>query len=571
MSVLTNVPVCTGFKDDFSTWDSTCEKKDENELGNKPVKEEASAEIPIMINAMKKMYKEKLRPLEVAYSYDKFSSPLLKDAYFEAKPFVLLIGQYSVGKTTFIRYLLERDFPGVRIGPEPTTDRFMCLMNGPVDRTIPGNALCADASKPFTQLTSFGMGFLNKFECAECASPILEKVSFIDTPGILSGEKQREGRGYDFPTMCEWFAGRSDRILLLFDAHKLDISDEMRRTIERIRDNDDKVRVVLNKADIPTQQLVRVYGSLMWSLGKVYQTPEVLRVFVGSFWDQPLKNTENAELMKLEEQDLLADLRRLPHNVAIRKVNELIKRARKANIHAKIMRHLKAQMPTIGSKPKKQAKLLENLGPEFKKVMDEHNLPKNDFPNIQRFREVAATIEIWKFKGIKKDHDIQLTSMLEVDMPKLMSMVPSEVQDGELESKDDVANPFAQRGDTAIQGVSWCVSGAIKKSLEGEFNKIKQTGGKILASDGGAYLFSLNTEGFGQKVLFKLWTLSDIDGDSALDAAEFCVACVLMQVITNQCRENIISNTTDESCLPDVLPDALIPPSKRWCFKQAGS
>jgi len=37
---------------------------------------------------------------------------------------VMLVGQYSTGKTTFIRYLLEQDFPGIRIGPEPTTDRF---------------------------------------------------------------------------------------------------------------------------------------------------------------------------------------------------------------------------------------------------------------------------------------------------------------------------------------------------------------------------------------------------------------------------------------------------------------
>ena len=34
------------------------------------------------------------------------------------------MGQYSVGKTSFIRYVLGRDFPGQRIGPEPTTDRF---------------------------------------------------------------------------------------------------------------------------------------------------------------------------------------------------------------------------------------------------------------------------------------------------------------------------------------------------------------------------------------------------------------------------------------------------------------
>lgn len=36
---------------------------------------------------------------------------------------ILLVGQYSTGKTTFIRHLLERDFPGIRIGPEPTTGK----------------------------------------------------------------------------------------------------------------------------------------------------------------------------------------------------------------------------------------------------------------------------------------------------------------------------------------------------------------------------------------------------------------------------------------------------------------
>ena len=78
----------------------------------------------------------------------------------------------------------------------------------------------------------------------------------------MSGEKQRIGRSYDFVQVCEWFADRADMILLLFDAHKLDISDEFKSAIELLKGHEDKVRVILNKADrVSTQQLMRMYDT----------------------------------------------------------------------------------------------------------------------------------------------------------------------------------------------------------------------------------------------------------------------------------------------------------------------
>lgn len=85
---------------------------------------------------------------------------------------------------------------------------------------------------------------------------LLDQITFVDTPGVLSGEKQRTQRSYDFTGVISWFAAKCDLILLLFDPHKLDISDEFKRVISSLRGNDDKIRVVLNKADqVDTQQV----------------------------------------------------------------------------------------------------------------------------------------------------------------------------------------------------------------------------------------------------------------------------------------------------------------------------
>ena len=120
--------------------------------------------------------------------------------------------------------------------------RFIAVMHADQDGVVPGNALVVDPKKQFRPLSKFGNAFLNRFQCSNTKSEVLKGISIVDTPGILSGEKQRTDRGYDFIGVLEWFAERVDRILLLFDAHKLDISDEFKRSIEALRNHDDKIR-----------------------------------------------------------------------------------------------------------------------------------------------------------------------------------------------------------------------------------------------------------------------------------------------------------------------------------------
>ncbi|CAK0806665.1 unnamed protein product, partial [Prorocentrum cordatum] len=130
---------------------------------------------------LQRIYRDKLLPVEKETDFHFFYSPELTDADFASRPMVLLIGQYSTGKSTFIRHLLGRDYPGLRIGPEPTTDKFVAVVHGDNDQVIPGNALVVDKSMPFTQLGHFGNAFLSRFECAKLNSPVLEGISLIDS------------------------------------------------------------------------------------------------------------------------------------------------------------------------------------------------------------------------------------------------------------------------------------------------------------------------------------------------------------------------------------------------------
>ena len=107
-------------------------------------------------------------------------------------------------------------------------------MYGDQDKTTPGNALASQPDTPFHSLKKFGTNFLDRLESTQLPSPILKRVTLIDTPGVLNGEKQRS-RGYDYEAVIRWFAQHSDRVLLLFDAHKTDIGDEFRQVVQLLR------------------------------------------------------------------------------------------------------------------------------------------------------------------------------------------------------------------------------------------------------------------------------------------------------------------------------------------------
>jgi len=363
----------------------------------------------------------------------------------------------------------------------------------------------------------------------------------IDTPGVLSGEKQRLGRNYEFTDISEWFANRSDLILLLFDAHKLDISDEFKNAIESLKGNDDKVRVVLNKADsITVQQLMRVYGALMWSLGKVVKTPEVMRVYIGSFWDKPLKNNDMEKLFKQESTDLVEDLLSLPRNSAVRKVNELVKRARLLRVHMLIIGHLYSKMPMLFGKESTQNELIKNLAQEFSEIAKIHKVSPGDFPNVQKMQESLKGKNFSEFEKFNEKYLAQINDVLHKDLPHLLKSIqpPKEV--------DRDLNPFAAE--------PWIVDEQAFSTYSEIFHSLKPLAGNLGANTARDVLLKT---GIPVDSLKKIWELCDFEKNGKLDEEEFALALYLSEEV-KQGRS-----------VPDQLPLTFIPPAKRKSFSPA--
>mmetsp|Transcript_115171 Transcript_115171/g.229403 ORF Transcript_115171/g.229403 Transcript_115171/m.229403 type:complete len:475 (+) Transcript_115171:81-1505(+) len=379
-------------------------------------------------DALAHCYAEKLLPVELSSDFHKMHLPELPPAHFSARPMVLTMGQYSTGKSTFIKHIIDCDYPGLQIGPEPTTDKFIVVCHGSRPEAIPGNALVYDPNYAFTPLSAFGNSFLGKFMCARVCSPVLEGVTFVDTPGVLSGEKQRLKRGYEFEEVMGWFIEHSAMIILFFDAHKLDLSDEFKRCLIGLNSCIQKVHIILNKADrMTTQQLVRVHGALMWALGKVIETPEVAKIYVGSFWDEPLQEHDLEELFEAERSSLYAHIERLPCASTVLKLNDLSRRARMAKAHALVLDHLRNEMPAVWGQAEKQAELLKALPSIYVKVSRQHGVSLGDFPDVETMRSRLACWDFMRFERVQKASFDKLDSLLAKDIPAILKMIPEEV------------------------------------------------------------------------------------------------------------------------------------------------
>mmetsp|Transcript_105847 Transcript_105847/g.210382 ORF Transcript_105847/g.210382 Transcript_105847/m.210382 type:complete len:481 (-) Transcript_105847:69-1511(-) len=396
------------------------------------------------------LYEEAVLPLEQRSHYGHFYGPPITHEEHAARPQVLLLGQYSTGKTSMVRWLTRAESPHFDVRPQPSTDKFMAVVHGEQERLIHGAAATCFPQLPYQGLGVFGVNFLNSFSALALPSETLRDITFVDTPGVLAG-REHKNRDYDFTAVCVWMATRADVILLTFDAHKLDISDEFFEVIEALRPFADKVRCVLNKADqIDATNLVRVNGALLWNVGKVLRTPEVAKVFVSSFWDAEYRYKDHQGLFEEDKRAILDELRDLPRRVFDRKVDALVQRVRRVRAHMAITSHVRSQLPwtwvAIRATVRLRRWLHEELPRLFEEAQRARSISAGDMPCIKDFQAKLDTFEdLTKLPSWNGREIARLDRVLEVEIPALVRET-SDVTAPPTHTKDDAEGSATRPG-----------------------------------------------------------------------------------------------------------------------------
>jgi GTPase SAR1 family protein len=222
------------------------------------------------------MVAQKLTPVALRYGYSEV--PL--ETNIKWRPLVLVLGNYSSGKSTLIN-----EFLGAEIQPSgqaPTDDSFTIITyddtetpDSPIRITEErdGKFLLNDPEYPFETLKKHGQRFAAHFRLKKVNSPFLTNLAVIDTPGMLDSITERD-RGYDYQEVIGDLAQIADLVLVLFDPHKAGTVREAHTSLRHTlpaRTFEDRVLFVLNRIDecASMMDLLQVYGTLCWNLSQI--------------------------------------------------------------------------------------------------------------------------------------------------------------------------------------------------------------------------------------------------------------------------------------------------------------
>jgi energy-coupling factor transporter ATP-binding protein EcfA2 len=281
---------------------------------------------------IREFYSDPLDPLAKQFMYRR--PPTVGE--LRRPPQVLMLGNHSSGKSTFVNHLLGVDVQ--KTGVAPTDDNFTIITYGTHETDRDGPSVVSNPDLPYEGLRHFGDQLVSHIRLKLQPAELLRTVTLIDSPGMIDAAKEENGRGFDFPGVVRWFAERSDLVMIFFDPDKPGTTGETLQVFkESLNGIDHKLLIVLNKID-QCQNLhdfARAYGALCWNLGKVIprkDLPMIYNTFV------PLEGTPRSELpmddFEKARGDLIDELRRAPTRRMDNQITQMQAFAERLRLHA---------------------------------------------------------------------------------------------------------------------------------------------------------------------------------------------------------------------------------------------
>jgi len=180
-------------------------------------------------------------------------------------------------------------------------------------------------------------------------------------------------------------------------------------------------------------------------------------------------------------------------------------------------------------------------------------LPLGDFPDPSMMQAKLRTYDFSKFNKVDKKKMEILESMLSNDIPKLLQLVPEEVERLAEEAEGSISvgpkmSPFAVMKvggatETSVYQSQWLVA-PDPEDYRAEFVAVgPDQAGKITGQKAKSKMVESKLP---SNILHKIWTLADTDKDGALTLYEYALAM------------HFIKMRLDGQDLPSTLPTQML-------------
>jgi GTPase SAR1 family protein len=289
--------------------------------------------------------------------YDKTLTPLAKKYLFElpnrldiaaARPTILLLGNHSSGKSTFINYLLNEEVQ--RTGLAPVDDGFTIITWGDARDELSGPAVVSHADYPYSDLQRFGPTLVSHIAMKFRPIALLKDITLIDSPGMIDSIEAGDNRGYDFLSVIEDLAQTADAVLLFFDPDKPGTTGE---TLTALRASltgiDHKLLIVMNKVDRfdTIRDFARAYGALCWNLAKVIHRkdmPHIYNMFIPVGEKRATEPAFPLDDFERSRDEVVDAVKQTPQRRASNIVAQLYAAARGLSIHTRVASRIARDM-----------------------------------------------------------------------------------------------------------------------------------------------------------------------------------------------------------------------------------